>query len=207
MGTESESEKKASDTRSKELMRRFVAGDKAAFGEIFALHDAPLRRLAARIVVDDIENRVDDSVHEVWTSIIEGSAVYVETNAAFRAWLFRLLRNHCADDLRRRKTKAGGARKLRGDFDRMDPQAEVPDEVAQLSERSAPLARAIAALPPEERALVLAHQADKTLDEIARERRVPKSTVHDALSRAFSRLAAYLKTEQQPDGDDDVDVR
>jgi RNA polymerase sigma factor (sigma-70 family) len=207
MARESESEKKASDARSKELMRRLVAGDSAAFDELLKIHDAPLRRAAAKIFQDAEDTRIDDAVQEVWTSIVEGSAIFVETKAAFRGWLLKMVRNRCQDEIRRTKTRAGGARKLRADFDRMDPQAESPDEVAELSERSTPVARALAALPPEERALVLARQQDKTMDEIAREKRLPESTVRDALSRAFSRLAAYLKSEQQPRGDDDVDVR
>jgi RNA polymerase sigma factor (sigma-70 family) len=103
-----------------------------------------------------------------------------------KAWLYSIALNLLRDHLRRE-----GARSRA--FDRLDSEPRaVPDELGRVDERDE-LARALAALTPEERELIaLRYGGELTVPELAALTGHPLTTIEGRLYRALGRLRREL---------------
>ncbi len=145
-------------------------------------------RLASAVLEDDAE--AQDAVHDAglraWARWSE-----LRDPARFDAWFDRIVVNACRDRIRRRQLRAvtiGGL-----------ADGPAPDALAASPERDA-LRRALAALTPEHRLVVLLHHVeDVSIDEIAARVGVRRGTVKSRLHYALRELrAAYEADERRP---------
>lgn len=183
----------AADERAEErvLVRRARGGDTAAFGELARRHQDAIYRLAARMVGPDAAEDVAQAAFlRAWVGLERFAG-----EAAFGTWLYRIATNLCLDQVRR----AARFRPLPPDeaatilADDGDP-AETVVAAAEGEERRAALARALDALPHEDR-LLLALRAGEGLsyEAIGEILALNPRTVGTRLYRARARLGRLMR--------------
>lgn len=165
-----------------DLMSAFATGDLEAFGELVARHRAAVIGFCRRLLGDPHE--AEDAAQDAFVALYRCGPRYVPS-APFRALLYRLARNACADARRRPAPLPGPDLP-----ETQDPDPGAP-EAAERRLRAAELRRAVARLTPLQReALVLTHFEGLTYTEAAAVLRVPVGTV---CSRAAAALAALRR--------------
>ena len=85
-----------------ELLRRHVAGDSDAFGELFRRHRDRLWAVALRTVCDPEE--AADALQDAMISAFRRAADF-RGDSAVTTWLHRIVVNACLDRLRRRAVR------------------------------------------------------------------------------------------------------
>jgi RNA polymerase sigma-70 factor (ECF subfamily) len=143
-------------------------------------------RLAAVILGDRVE--AEDAVHDTALAAWRGFGSLRDVDR-FEAWFGRILVNTCRDRLRRsrRRHLVDLGREL------AEPEHPVsPDEAQRAADRDA-VARALDALPADERiAVVLRFHLDLTVPAIADRIGIPEGTVKSRLHHALRRLRSAL---------------
>lgn len=108
----------------------------------------------------------------------------------FYPWMYRILKNTCLDDLRRRRQRGISDPEV----ERLTTSEPSPLEAASRSEEERRLWRAMASLSaPHQEILSLRHLQDLSYDEIATVLGVAEGTVMSRLYRARQALAAAMK--------------
>ena len=165
-------------------MQAFAAGDLEAFGELVARHRDPVIRLCSRMLGD--WHAAEDAAQEAFVALYRCGRRY-EPSAPFRALLFRLARNACADSRRRR-----GVPPVAAPPEAADPGPGTAQAVEAL-QRAAELRRAMVRLtPPQREVVVLTHFEGLTYAEVARVLQVPVGTVCSRAAAAFRALRRHL---------------
>ncbi|MBB5517864.1 RNA polymerase sigma factor [Amphiplicatus metriothermophilus] len=163
------------------------AGDRAAFDRLAARWAPRLYRHACRLLGD--AEAAEDAAQEGWADIARGLS-RLEDAALFPAWALRIVTRRCADGIRR------GGRERRA-WEALAREPESPDRGAHAIEAradGAPLVRALAALPAEQRATVaLFYLEDLSVAEIAAALAVPAGTVKTRLMHARRKLRDALE--------------
>jgi RNA polymerase sigma-70 factor (ECF subfamily) len=163
-----------------------------AFNRAVDEHADALKTFAARMLGDDefAEDVTQDSFLALYRHLHE---VPVH---AYRPWLFRVARNLCLDQLRRRKHRAVLFRDLTTnddvniDFESGDIR---PDQVAQTREMRYAIEQAIAALPTKFREVFLLCEMQKlSYEEAATSLSIPVKTVSTRLFRARTRFSRMM---------------
>ena len=167
--------------------------DPAGFAPIFDRHYASIRRYIHRRVGPDL---AEDLASETFVIAFRRRGDYDPDRADARPWLFGIAANLLRDHRRAEKRQLLAYARTHTDpvespFDtvdaRVDAAAAAPD-----------LARALAALRPEQReALLLFAWADLTYEEIAEALRIPTGTVRSRISRSRQRLRELLTANGQ----------
>jgi RNA polymerase sigma-70 factor (ECF subfamily) len=117
-------------------------------------------------------------------------AARTETIREPRAWLFHAGANLARDALRRRVTADAATQALRQADDAFNV---TPDEQVSVEQELSALTRAIEALPPQARRIVILARVDGlSHKEIARELGIAPKTVENHLGRAVAALARAL---------------
>lgn len=179
-----------------ELIRRAQNGDEAAFEELVHLHYEPIFRHVLAMTRNEHDAR--DICQEIWVTIWRSLKTY-RGDSKFSTWLYSIASRRAIDHLRKRRRW----------FDRFLPfltreeTAEViepaspelgPGDVAETTERKAQLDRAIAALPPKLRAVLVLREIDGlSYEEIAQTLHCRTGTVMSRLFNARRLLAQKLK--------------
>lgn len=177
------------------LLSRCAAGDLAAFDALVERHQDRLYRVCARVLQDREEAR--DAVQDVFLKLFR-KAGQLRSRGQLFSLLYRIAVNHCLNRLRRRRLVrflplAGGASapghdEGEVDFDPADSAAD-PARAAQAKERWRSLRRAIAALPPGQRVvLLLARFEGLSQREIAQALDITEGAVESRLVRAMRAL-------------------
>jgi RNA polymerase sigma-70 factor (ECF subfamily) len=117
--------------------------------------------------------------------------------SAFRPWLYRVARNLCLDQLRRRKFKVSLFRDLQKDdeqpFVAEDQEAAPPDRIAETREANAAIEAAIAELPQRFReAFLLCEVEGMSYEDAAAVMGCPVKTVSTRLFRARQRFKSLV---------------
>lgn len=83
-----------------DLLRRSQAGDLDAFADLQASLEPAMRRFAARLLgrLDNVDDVVQDSMIALYLNLAR-----IDPPSQLRAYVFRIVRNRCYDDLRRLK--------------------------------------------------------------------------------------------------------
>jgi len=170
------------------LVLQCQTGDAEALKTLIGRWQTRLGRLAYRLTGEREAAR--DSVQEAWLSIIRGVA-RLDDPARFRSWAYRIVRNKCADWVRRRGVQRVADEELRTVA---PPESADPPASSDSSEEMERLREALANLPDEQRAILsLCYLDGMSVAEIAKVFDIAVGTVKSRLFHARSRLRKALE--------------
>lgn len=169
----------APDERS--LVQQAIAGDRAAHGALYDRHGSYLYRLALRLVAGD-EAAAEDVTHDAWMRAFARLSEF-QWRAKLRTWLAAFVVNAARERARRgaalvelSESIAGDDGPLENTYDRVDLQ------------------RALAALPPGYREVIVLHDIEGyTHGDIAELLGIDPGTSKSQLSRARSAMRRHLE--------------
>ncbi|MEO8276572.1 MAG: sigma-70 family RNA polymerase sigma factor [Thermoanaerobaculia bacterium] len=165
------------------------AGDREAFGRLAERWQPKLLSHAYRLIGEVEAAR--DVVQDAWADIVRGLA-RLDDVALFPAWAYRIVSRRAADAIRKRSR----GRRLNA---AVSAEGRTVDDAPARMEAAAdaqPLAKAIASLPPDQRAAVaLFYLEDLSVAEVAAATGVPVGTVKTRLMHARTKLRSTLKGE------------
>ncbi len=177
-----------------DAIRRVLAGDVEAYGEVVARHERPLRAIVTGIVAD--RQVVEDVVQESFVIAYRRLESF-RGDARFSTWLTRIAIR-----------EAGRARtKLRRFWKRLTSLDDVTERPTQQQAKASRADRGaesrdqvlswLAKLPIKERTPFVLHVLeDRSYEEIAAMLGMPSGTVGSHISRAKARLREYLPHEK-----------
>lgn len=178
-----------------QLVEAAKAGDSKAFEELVRRYQGMVYSLAYRMVGDP-DNAADlsqDAFLNAWRGLGKFDA-----RSSFSTWLYRLTSNACIDFLRREKRRT--ALSMTVEDEEGERQAEFPDEryaphrALEKEEARSALERALAALSPEHRQVLLLREAEGlSYARIAQILEVEEGTVKSRLARARLSLRDRLR--------------
>ncbi len=167
-----------------------------AFNRAIAEHADGLRTYAAMLLGDPIQ--AEDVAQDAFLALFRH--LHQVPTAAFRPWLYRVARNLCLDQLRRRKFKIRLFRDVIKDDDKphlpRDPKEHRPDEIAEAREAQESIERAIESLPAKFRdAFLLCEVQGMSYEDAASVLGCPVKTVSTRLFRARQRFRSLVSKE------------
>ena len=169
------------------LITRIVARDADAVGELYDRHSRLLFGLILRIVRDRSE--AEEILQEVFVQVWTRAETYNVALGTPAAWLVRVARNRAiarfrANSVRARTIEATPA----------PPPVESPEARAAMSEQQRAVARALDALPPEQRELIeCAYFMGLTQSELADRFGLPLGTVKTRVRTGMMSLRRELQ--------------
>jgi RNA polymerase sigma-70 factor (ECF subfamily) len=178
------------------LLDAFERGDAKAFAVLVERHQRPLFNFILRSV--SARDTAEDLLQETWVRVIQRTADF-KRDSKFTTWLYTISRNLCIDHARKMRHRRhasldaappdGGAALV----DRIGdcaPDPERESEGMRLRER---VARAVAALPEDQREVFLLRQVQcMAFAEIAVVVGVPENTAKSRMRYALERLQQEL---------------
>lgn len=183
------------------LIERAIGGDLEAFNQLVARHERPVYSVARRLTrsAELAEDVTQDTFLRAYRSL---SSFHNEAGQGFRAWLLSIAANRARDLLRAEARRPTTSIEAQQDEDGVawEPQSgdEGPLDFAARGELGAYLERALGALHPDQRLVVILSDIHgHPYDEIALIVGVPTGTVKSRLSRARTRLRAVLLADPQ----------
>jgi len=179
------------------LLEAHVAGDAAAFGELFARHRERLWAVALRTTGNPED--AADALQDALVSAFRRADSF-RGDSAVTTWLHRIVVNACLDRLRRAKVRMADPlpddleeRAARGGvLAGADPAAD-PEAHALAGDRRRRVLVALDELPPDQKAaLVLVDMEGYPVQEAGRILEVPEGTIKSRCARGRARLAVLL---------------
>ena len=160
-----------------------------AFNRVMAEHAPALKAFAARMLGDELA--AEDTAQDAFLAYYRH--MHEVPESAVRPWLFRVTRNLCLDQLRRRKFKLRLFRDVQRDDDfelvPVDQKGSRPDEAAHTEEARAAIEAAIENLPTRFReAFLLCEVQGLSYEEASGVMGCPVKTVSTRLFRARQRF-------------------
>jgi RNA polymerase sigma-70 factor (ECF subfamily) len=180
----------------RDLIRRMAAGDESALGALYDRWVTLVHSLVLRLLADADE--AEDVVEEVFWQAWRQAARYEESRGAVSTWLTTIARSRALDRLRarRRRQEEAWSQIGFGDMESITlpaPAADNPLAGAEQAERRAFVARALTALPPEQRETIeLAYFGGLSQSEIAERTGQPLGTVKTRVRLAMEKLRESL---------------
>jgi RNA polymerase sigma-70 factor (ECF subfamily) len=166
-------------------VRRARAGSTSDLEALFRAH-WPRAFRAAYLVVHD-SHAAEDIAQESFLAAIRALDRF-DRRRPFGPWLHRIVVNRAVDWSRARALRREVAEEAAAPVAAADPEP--------LASYSEPVVAALAALPPEQRAvIVLRHLLEYTPGEIAELLELPRGTVNSRLRRGLDELGALLGGE------------
>jgi len=176
------------------LAQHYLAGDQQAFEVLVQRYSGPLFTFIRRFVGE--YDAACDILQQVMLQLYL-SLPKLRTGEPLKAWLFQVARNRCVDELRRKR--AIHFSELERDeedqslVETMQDRCPLPDEVIERREVQDTLLKAIGALPPKFRAVVLLrYAAQLSYAEIGRVLTMPAATAKTYFQRAKPLLQGGL---------------
>lgn len=165
-------------TREDQLIKQCKAGDAAALDELVRMYYPDILRYCVWHTPD--RHSAEDAAQETFVKLIRHLQGYTH-RGQFRAFLYRIAANTCVD--MQRKTAAMP----------LPDGLTVTEDGYGKAEADADLQRMVAALPPEQRELILLRFAQQlTLRELAEITGLPLRTVQSRLRAALKQLKSTL---------------
>lgn len=182
------------------LAQRILAGDQHAFEILFQRYKSSLFTFICRFL-DDYDT-ASDILQQVFTQLYL-SLPTLHTGEPFKGWLFRVARNRCLDELRRKQVLHFSAFQGAGEDEDLSPLELLPDpgllpeEVAERHDLQQCLQEAINQLPPKPRAVVLLRYIGQLhFSEIAQVLEMPEPSAKTYFHRAKPLLRAALTRQE-----------
>ena len=177
----------------RELLRRHVAGDHEAFGEIFARHRDRMWAVALSVCSDP--ELAADAVQDGFVNAFRRAASY-RGDAQVTTWLHRIVVNACLDRLRATRPHSS-VEELEEHGRPVLPVA--PDRTGAVDDRIL-VKEALATLPDAQRlVLVLVDMHGVPVAEAAEMLGIAPGTVKSRGNRGRAAIAAYLR-QGEPQG-------
>ncbi|MBV9096204.1 MAG: RNA polymerase sigma factor SigM [Streptosporangiaceae bacterium] len=168
-----------------ELLRRHVAGDSEAFGELFRRHRDRLWAVALRTVCDPDE--AADALQDAMVSAFRRAADF-RGDSAVTTWLHRIVVNASLDRLRHKAVHP-----VTSADDEHALQALAAPDPARASDTRMDVDAALRVLPPQQRAaLVLVDMLGFPVADAAAILGISAGTVKSRCARARARLLPYV---------------
>lgn len=183
-----------------ELLRRFNAGDAAAFEVLLQRYRRPLYNFIFRSVRD--REQAEDLLQDVFLRVVQRSAEF-KGESKFGTWLYTIARNLCIDTSRKMvfrrhrsldaPARAGGEEDGPAMVDRVSSGGPGVDRDAISGRLQNEIAAAVEALPDEQREVFLMREVSNLpFKEIAAIVGVPENTVKSRMRYALERLQEAL---------------
>ncbi|HEY5004230.1 MAG TPA: RNA polymerase sigma factor [Ktedonobacteraceae bacterium] len=180
------------------LVKQARAGDQRAFEVLVDRYYDTLFQYSRAILKD--KDQTDDVLQFVFLQLYLFLPT-LTTEGSLKAWLFRVARNRCFDDLRKRRRESilhpsalavEEVEEMAQREDWLDPNP-LPEEVAVTRELQSLLQRALFTLPPVLHAIVHLHSFKHlNFTEIGRLLNIPQSTVKTYFYRSLPRLRTAM---------------
>jgi RNA polymerase sigma-70 factor (ECF subfamily) len=165
----------------RDLLTRFVAGERGALGALAQRYEGALLGLARGMLGGDAVAACD-AVQSMWVRVIKYAGGFQE-KCAVKTWLYRILINECRDWRRRNGAERSG----------VHLRLARPESRATAMADDAGLQAALAALGEERReALLLCYQTGMTHEAAADILGVPVGTLKSRLYAGLKELRAAL---------------
>jgi RNA polymerase sigma-70 factor (ECF subfamily) len=169
------------------LLSRVIARDGRAIGELYDRYSRLLHGLILRILRDRSE--AEEVLQEVFVQVWTRADTYNVELGAPVAWLVRIARNRAIDRLRSNNVRARTT-----EATPPPPPVETPEARAVMSEQQRAVARALDALPVEQRQLIeLAYFQGLTQSELAERFQLPLGTVKTRVRTGMMTLRRELQ--------------
>ncbi|MDT4969772.1 MAG: polymerase sigma-70 factor, subfamily [Acidobacteriota bacterium] len=181
-------------TSDEQVVERALSGDAEAFGEIVSRWQRRIFALAYGMLGREEDAR--DATQETFLAAFRSLRSF-RGDAKVSSWLHRIAVNQCIT--RQRRAKVRGETTLEDETEAdgasySAPAHESPARVAENQERTDSVRRAVRALPPELRQVVVMKEFEElTFQEIAEALDLPLSTVKSRLYTALRQLQMRLK--------------
>jgi RNA polymerase sigma-70 factor (ECF subfamily) len=181
-------------TSDEQCVELALAGDDDAFGELVRRWERRIFALAYGILGREEDAR--DATQETFVAAFRNLGAF-RGEAKVSSWLHRIAVNQCIT--RQRRARVRGETSLEAQVEDGGVQFAANDDVnpaadAEGRERTAAVRRAVNALPPELRSVVVMKEfEDLTFQEIADALGVPLSTVKSRLYTALKQLRLRLE--------------
>jgi len=183
------------------LAGQILAGDQKAFETLVQRYSTPLFNFICRFLGD--YDQACDISQQVFLQLYL-SLPTLRTGDPLKAWLFQVARNRCLDELRRKHAIHFSELESANDEDDLSPLASMPDtsplpeELAEHHDLQECLQRAIEALPPKFRSVVLLRYAGQlSFSEIGQVLAMPEATAKTYFQRAKPLLRTALSPQLQ----------
>ena len=177
-----------------ELLHAIAARDEEAFRELFARFASGANALAVRV----LQSRplAEEVVQEVFLSVWERPGDFRSARGSVRAWIMTLAHRRAVDRVRREEAQRGRALRLAAATPShgyvAEPIRELEESEEEASRRAA-TARALRALPSEQREVLhRMYFEGKTGARIAEELGIPLGTVKSRALLAMRKLRSQL---------------
>ena len=172
------------------LVRRLQGGDPEAFDDLYHLYLAPL--YGYMVVALHDHHEAEDATHEVFLRMLVALPTYEIGDAPFRAWVFRIARNHVLDRLSRlRRSDVSAPAEVQRLLDDRFEDSESVARLGRLSDDE--FLRLIQWLPLSQRqVLVLRHAFDLSFAEVGVALGITEASARNMQRRAFAKLRPRL---------------
>ncbi len=167
------------------LIGKARSGDVDAYEVLVRRHRTRIYRIALRMLSDphDAEDVAQDVVIQLWTALAGFAG-----ESSFTTWLYRIVVNRCLTTVRRRKP-------TRPILESDTPVEAGADEQVLARDRARAVKAAVAALPDDQRAVLVLHQFEGlTYQEVATILHLSEPTVRGRLHRARRSLTESLRS-------------
>lgn len=178
----------------KQLIQQAAAGDAAAFEALVLRYQTQVYSLAYRMVGNeaDAQDLAQEAFVRAWRALDS-----FQFSSQFSTWLYRLTSNICIDFLRSQKKRKHISLTVLQDDEQqqwdMPDHRPLPEEQMIVAQEREALAKAIAALDPEYRqVLILRIVNDCSYQQISQIMGIREGTVKSRLSRAREQLRKKL---------------
>jgi RNA polymerase sigma factor (sigma-70 family) len=183
------------------LAQQTLAGDQRAFEALVHRYSTPLFTFICRYL-DDY-----DQAWDVLQQVILRFYTFLprlSSKEPYKAWLFRVARNCCVDELRRRNRHAIHFSQLESMNDKYETSllddipdsSPLPEELAEHHDLQRCLREAIQTLPPKYRSVILLrYSAQMSFSEIGQVLGMPEATARTYFHRGKRLLRTALQTQ------------
>jgi RNA polymerase sigma-70 factor (ECF subfamily) len=173
------------------LIARCLAGEQAAYGDLYDLYGGMIFRLAYSLLQDaeDAEEVTQDSFEYAFRRLAHFDA----RKSAFKTWLYRIAVSRCRNKRRRKWLPSLPFSQMDGREPR-DPAAPLPHDRAVLNERQRLVWAAVGELSPKLREVaVLRYYAGLAYAEIGAALDIPPKTAESRMRLAHKALKERLR--------------